>query len=214
MGLSISLHPGGAWWGYLLTPRTEGKWLMADTGPPPVTQLLVAWREGDRSALEQLIPVVYMELKRMARRQVAREHGQTLQATALVHEAYMKLIDQRSVSWQNRAHFFAIAARLMRRIVMKRARRRQAVKRGGAAAELCVDEVEIASGEPPVDLIALDAALTRLAAVDPRQENIVALRFFGGLSIEETAAALEISPATVKREWRTAKAWLYKEIQR
>lgn len=187
---------------------------MADSGPPAVTQLLVAWGQGDPSALEQLIPVVYNELKRMARRHVARERGQTLQATALVHEAYMKLVDQRSVSWQNRAHFFAIAARLMRRILMKRARRRQAAKRGGDATELCVDEVEIRSGEPPVDVIALDAALTRLATVDPRQGDIVELRFFGGLSIEETAEALDISPATVKREWRTAKAWLYKEIQR
>ena len=181
---------------------------MADTGPPAVTQLLQAWGRGDRSALEELIPVVYDELKRMARRHVARERAQTLQATALVHEAYMRLVDQRSVSWQNRAHFFAIAARLMRRIVMNRARRRHAAKRGGAAADLCVDEVEIGSGEPPLDLIALDSALTRLETVDPRQERIVELRFFGGLSIEETAEALEISPATVKREWRTAKAWL------
>jgi len=187
---------------------------MAESDPPAVTQLLMAWSQGDRSALEQLMPLVYNELKRMARRHVARERRQTLQATALVHEAYLKLVDQRSVSWQNRAHFFAIAARLMRRILMKRARRRQALKRGGAAEQLCVNEVEVASGEAPVDLIALDAALTRLAAVDPRQEQIVELRFFGGLSIEETAEALDTSPATVKREWRTAKAWLYKEILR
>jgi len=187
---------------------------MADTGPPEVTRLLVAWGQGDTSALERLIPVVYNELKRMARRHVARERRQTLQATALVHEAYMKLVDQRSVSWQNRAHFFAVAARLMRRILMKRARRRHAAKRGGAATEIGVDEVEVQSGEPPVDLVALDAALTRLATVDPRQAHIVELRFFAGLSIEETAEALDISPATVKREWRTAKAWLYKEIQR
>jgi RNA polymerase sigma factor (TIGR02999 family) len=186
---------------------------MADTGPAAVTQLLVAWGRGDRSALEELVPVVYDELKRIARRHVARERGQTLQATALVHEAYMRLVDQRSVSWQNRAHFFAIAARLMRRILMNHARARHAAKRGGAAADLCVDEVEIGSAERPLDLIALDAALTRLEIVDPRQERIVELRFFGGLSIEETAEALEISPATVKREWRTAKAWLYKEIQ-
>ena len=157
---------------------------------------------------------MYDELKQMARRHVARERGQTLQATALVHEAYMRLVDQRSVSWQNRAHFFAIAARLMRRILMNRARRRHAAKRGGAAADLSVDDVEIESGEAAFDLVPLDAALTRLETVDPRQGRIVELRFFGGLSIEETAEALEISPATVKREWRTAKAWLYKEIQR
>ena len=181
---------------------------MADTGAPAVTELLVAWGQGDRAALEQLIPLVYDELKQMARRHVACERGQTLQATALVHEAYMRLVDQRSVSWQNRAHFFAIAARLMRRILMNRARRRHAAKRGGAAADLSVDDVEIESGEAAFDLVPLDAALTRLETVDPRQGRIVELRFFGGLTEEEAAQALGVTDRTVRRDWVKARAWL------
>jgi RNA polymerase sigma-70 factor, ECF subfamily len=179
-----------------------------------ITHLLVAWSDGDRSALEQLMPVIYSELKRLARRHLAGERGHTLQATALVHEAYLKLVDQRSVAWQSRAHFYAIAARLMRRIVLKRARTRHASKRGGGAALLNIHDIDVRADDQSIDLILLDDALTRLATVDPRQGEIVELRFFGGLSIEEIAEALAISAGTVKREWRTAKAWLYKEVTR
>lgn len=182
---------------------------------PDVTQLLLAWGRGDRAACEELIPLVYAELKRLARLHLARERSQTLQATALVHEAYLKLIDQHSVRWQNRAHFFAIAARLMRRILMKRARRRNAAKRGKGATHLSIGDLELrAADERPVDLLALDDALTRLATLDARQAEIIELRFFGGLSIEDIASALEVSPGTVKREWRSARAWLYKEVMR
>ena len=160
------------------------------------------------------MPAVYAELKRQARWHLAREPGHTLQPTALVHEAYVKLVDQRSVNWQNRAHFFAIAARLMRRIVMKRARRRRAVKRGGGAREVSIDNAMLLSDERAADLIALDDALTTLAAMDSRQSQIVELRFFGGLSVEETGEILAISAGTVKREWRTAKAWLHTEVSR
>lgn len=177
-----------------------------------ITQLLVAWSAGDRAAAEPLISAVYAELKRLARYQLAREHGHTLQPTALVHEAYMKLVDQRSVDWHNRAHFFAIAAQLMRRIVLKRARRSAAAKRGGGIADLHLDAALIPAAERPLELIALDAALTRLAAMDARQSQVVELRYFGGLDVEETAAVLGISPGTVKRDWRSAKAWLHKEI--
>ena len=160
------------------------------------------------------MPVVYAELKRLARWHLARERGHTLQPTALVHEAYLKLVDQRAVEWQNRAHFFGIAARLMRRIVMQRARRTRAAKRGGGAVDVSIDDATILSDERAADLIALDDALTRLAAMDPRQSRIVELRFFGGLSVEEIGAVLGISAGTVKREWRTAKAWLHKEVAR
>jgi RNA polymerase sigma factor (TIGR02999 family) len=184
-----------------------------DAGPSPtVTQLLVSWNNGDRAALQQLMPVVYSELKRLARWHLARERGHTLQPTALIHEAYIKLIDQRAVDWQNRAHFFAITAQLMRRIVMKRARRRRAAKRGGGAVDVSIDDATILSDERGADLIALDDALMRLATMDPRQGRIVELRFFGGLSVEETGEVLGISAGTVKREWRTAKAWLHKEV--
>lgn len=185
---------------------------MGGSSLPDVTQLLLAWSGGDRAAVEPLIAAVYAELKQLARRQLARERGHTLQPTALVHEAYMKLVDQRSVDWQNRAHFFAVAAALMRRIVLKRARRRGAAKRGGGIADLSIDDAIITAAERATDLIALDDALTRLAAMDPRQGQVVELRYFGGLNVEETAAVLGISAGTVKREWRSAKAWLHKEI--
>jgi RNA polymerase sigma-70 factor (ECF subfamily) len=185
--------------------------MTADPGPS-VTQLLVAWSGGDREALDQLMAGVYGELKHIARYHLARERASTLQATALLNEAYLKLVDQHSVSWQNRAHFFAIAARLMRRIVLKEARRRRAAKRGAGVVDVRIDDVEIAAGERPVDLFALDEALTRLAALDPRQSEIIELRFFGGLSIEDVAEILQVSTGTVKREWRTARAWLRKEV--
>ena len=177
-----------------------------------ITQLLVAWRDGDHSALEQLTPLVYGELRRLARRQLGRDRGLTLQATAVVHEAYLKLIDQHSVSWQNRTHFFAIAARLMRRIVLERARARRAAKRGAGATHIVFDEVGIAPSERPIDALALEEALSRLSQIDPRQGEIVELRYFGGLSIQEVAGLLDISEGTVKREWRSARAWLHKEI--
>jgi RNA polymerase sigma factor (TIGR02999 family) len=179
-----------------------------------VTQLLVAWSGGDRAAIGPLMSAVYAELKRLARGQLARERGHTLQPTALVHEAYMKLVDQRAVDWQNRAHFFAIAAQLMRRIVLKRARRRRAAKRGGGIVDLHLQDASLVSTERDLDLIAMDEALTRLTAMDPRQGQVVELRFFGGLSVDETAAVLGVSAGTVKREWRSAKAWLHKEVTR
>ena len=179
-----------------------------------VTQLLLAWSGGDRAAIGPLMSAVYAELKHLARGQLGRDRGHTLQPTALVHEAYMKLVDQRAVDWQNRAHFFAIAAQLMRRIVLKSARRRRAAKRGGGIADLHLEDASAASGERDLDLIAMDEALTRLTAMDPRQGQVVELRFFGGLSVDETAAVLRVSAGTVKREWRSAKAWLHKEITR
>nr|WP_110171324.1 sigma-70 family RNA polymerase sigma factor [Luteitalea pratensis] len=181
---------------------------------PTVTQLLVAWNGGDREALEQLLPLVYAELKRLARGQLSRERRATLQPTALVHEAFVKLVDQRVVDWQNRAHFFGIAACLMRRIVLQRARHIRAGKRGGGALHVAIDDATVLSDERSAELVALDAAMVKLAAMDPRQGRIVELRFFGGLSVEETGEVLGISAGTVKREWRSARAWLYKEIAR
>lgn len=179
-----------------------------------VTHLLVAWGAGDQSARDRLMALVYGELQRLARRYMARDRGHTLQATALVHEAYLKMIDQRSISWQNRAHFLAIAALLMRRIVMKEARRRHTVKRGGMTPKLRIDEDIDLSRDRAADLIALDNALESLAAMAPQQSRIIELRFFGGLTVEETAEILGISTATVKREWRTARAWLHSKITR
>jgi RNA polymerase sigma factor (TIGR02999 family) len=186
------------------------------TPPPHITGLLQQWQTGDRDALDQLIPLVYDELHLIAQRHLARERREgTLQTTALVNEAYVKLIDQRRVDWQNRAHFFAIAARLMRRILLDDARRRHREKRGAGAIELSVDDTPVAAPASPVDLtdiVALDRALQELEQLDPDQGRIVELRFFGGLTVEETATVLEISPATVKREWAMAKAWLYSRV--
>ncbi|HZU25425.1 MAG TPA: sigma-70 family RNA polymerase sigma factor [Bryobacteraceae bacterium] len=178
-----------------------------------VTQLLLDWRGGHREALDALTPLVYDELRRMARRHLQRERpGHTLQSTALVNEAFVKMINQ-EVSWQNRAHFFAMAAQFMRRILVDHARGRHAAKRGGeAACRLTLDEGVALTSQREVDVMALDSALERLAALDPQQGRIVELRFFGGLSIEETAEVLEISPATVKREWAMARAWLFREL--
>lgn len=178
-----------------------------------VTRLLLNWRGGDSQALGALTPLVYDELRRIARRYLQQERpGHTLQSTALVHEAYLKLIDQ-DVSWQNRAHFFGIAAQFMRRILVDHARAKQADKRGGAnACRVTLVEGIAAAEQSEVDLVALDSALTRLAAIDPQQGRIIELRFFAGLSIEETAEVLEISPATVKRDWAMARAWLFREL--
>lgn len=186
-----------------------------NAAPLTISQLLVEWSEGDRAALDRLMPLVYDELRRLARSYLRRERpDHTLQATALVHEAYMRLIDQHSVSWQNRAHFFGIASQMMRRILVNHALARATAKRGGHAEKLALDEAIVVDGERQIDLVVLDDALKELEAADARQCRIVELRFFGGLSIEETAEVLKLSPATVKREWNTAKLWLRRRIAR
>jgi len=178
-----------------------------------VTQLLVSWGKGDQQSLESLIPLVYDELRRQARRYLRRERpDHTLQSSALVHEVYVRLIDQRQANWHNRSQFFGVAAQLMRRILVDHARSRGAVKRGAGVTKLAIAEEVAAIEMQNVDLIALDTSLTKLGQIDPQQCRIVELRFFSGLSIEDTADALSISPATVKRDWAMAKAWLYREI--
>ena len=180
----------------------------------PVTQLLIAYSNGNQHALDQLLPMVYHELRRIAELRMRRERSDhTLNATALVHEAYLKLMDQGDVSWQNRAHFFAISSRLMRQILIDYARKHNAEKRGGGTPDTILDGKEIALGERADELIALDEALDRLASFDERMARVVEYRFFGGLTIEETAEVLDISPMTVKRDWRKAKAWLYRELK-
>jgi RNA polymerase sigma-70 factor (ECF subfamily) len=179
-----------------------------------VTQLLIAWSEGDRSALEKLTPLVDQELHRLAHYYMRRENvGHTLQTTALVNEAFLKLINQRHVHWKNRAHFFALSAQLMRRILVDHARSRQYAKRGGGAQRITFEEALVVSGEKGSDLVALDEALTKLTGIDPRKGKVVELRFFGGLSVEETAEALDISAVTVMREWSMAKAWLFNSLK-
>jgi RNA polymerase sigma factor (TIGR02999 family) len=183
------------------------------SSPEELTQLLVAWGDGNQAALEKLMPLVYEELRRLAHNYMRREHpGHTLQTTALVNEAYFRLVDQKRMRWQNRAHFFAISAQLMRRILVDHARSHQYAKRGGGAHKVSLDEGAVVAQEQVADLIALDDALRSLAAIDERKSSIVELRFFGGLNIEETAEALKISPRTVMREWSMAKAWLYRTI--
>ena len=179
-----------------------------------ITQMLVDWSNGDAEALNRLIPLVYAELRRQAASYLRRERaGHTLQTTSLIHEAYLKLVDQKRVRWQNRAHFFAVSAQLMRRILVDHARGRGRVKRGGSAVHLQLEEaLVVAAQESNVDLIALDEALTRLAALDGRQAQLVELRYFSGLSIEETADVLGVSAATVKNDWSAARAWLHREI--
>jgi RNA polymerase sigma factor (TIGR02999 family) len=181
-----------------------------------ITQLLRNWQGGDRGALDRLMPLVYDELHLIASRHLARERPErTLQTTALVNEAYLKLVDQRKVDWQNRAHFFAIAARLMRRIVLDDARRRQREKRGGDAVQIPIEGVQIsapAAGVDVVDVLELDRVLTQLEAIDADQGRIVELRFYGGLTVDETAAVMDVSPATIKREWAMAKSWLYRAL--
>jgi RNA polymerase sigma factor (TIGR02999 family) len=180
-----------------------------------VTRLLRDWSNGDQSALEQLTPLVYSELRRLAARYLRKERSDhTLQSTALVHEAFIRLVDQRDVKWQNRAHFFGVAAQMIRRILVDHARGRQASKRGSGAPRLSLDEALATPERKDLDLIALDDALNSLGKIDPQQARIVELRFFTGLTVEETAEVLGISPATVKRDWVTAKAWLYRDISR
>lgn len=183
-----------------------------------ITRRLREWSDGKQESLDALLPIVYEELHRQAAHYLRRERaGHTLQTTALIHETYLKLIDQREVNWQNRAHFFGIAAQAMRRILVDYARKRNREKRGGVGEDLPIeaaDALGVSGEEKRVDLVALDEALTRLAEMDDRQARIVELKFFSGLSVEETAEALRISPATVKNDWRTAKAWLYQEINK
>ena len=187
---------------------------MAAQSPREVTRLLQAWCSGDRKALEELMPLVHGELHRLAHRYMLRERaGHTLQTTALVNEAYLKLIGATKVRWQNRAHFFAISAGLMRRILVDFARTRGSRKRGGDVRKVELDETRVASPGRDTDLIALDSALNSLAAVDPRQAKVVELRFFGGLGVDETAEVLGISPRTAKREWAAAKLWLLRDMK-
>jgi RNA polymerase sigma factor (TIGR02999 family) len=182
--------------------------------PPDVTALLLSWSGGEQAAADRLIPVVYEELHRQAARAMRREgSSHTLQATALVHEAYLRLVDQRRVQWRNRAHFFGIAAEVMRRVLVDHARARDAAKRGGGAQRLTLgDALGVASEGGDADVLALHEALERLALMDPDQARLVELRYFGGLNIEESAEALGVSPATVKREWAVARAWLRREL--
>ena len=186
------------------------------SGRPDITRLLREWQGGDVAALERLIPHVYAELHTLASRYLSRERrNHTLQATAVVNEAYLKLAGQRSIDWQNRAHFFGIAAQLMRRILVDHGRRHGRAKRGGRAVHLSLEDADPLSSPATIDAIdvhALDEALARLEGLDPQQGRVVELRFFGGLTIEETAVVMGLSSATIKREWSVARAWLYREI--
>lgn len=183
--------------------------------PEEITELLINWGKGDQAALEKLMPLVYNELRRLAGNYLRREPaGHTLQPTALVNEAYLKLIGQRNAKWQNRAHFFAISAKLMRRILVDHARQRQAAKRGGSDQQrLSITSAETLMKQPEIDLLALNQALDELSQMDPQQGRIVELKFFGGLSIEETAEVLSISHATVERDWKMARAWLRRQLE-
>ena len=186
-----------------------------DTTSPHITQLLLAWSDGDRAALDELTPLVYRELKKIAEAYLRRERSEhTLQPTALAHEAYLKLIDQQRVRWQNRAHFYGIAAQAMRRILVDHARARHAEKRGGEGVIVSLDEAVDVSDQQTGQLLALDEALRALAAFAPQKSRVVELRYFGGLTLEETAEVLGVSRATVIREWRLAKAWLYGELNK
>ena len=178
-----------------------------------ITQLLQAWRQGDERALDKLTPQVYRELHRAAKGCMSRERdGHTLQTTALINELYLRLSDLKLIDWQNRAHFFALCARQMRRILTDHARARQSHKRGDGAKAVSLDDVLAISPQPTADLVAVDEALNQLAKVDERKSQVVVLRFFGGLSVEETAEVLKVSPDTVARDWRLAKAWLKREL--
>jgi RNA polymerase sigma factor (TIGR02999 family) len=179
-----------------------------------LTQLLLSWSEGDSEALDKLMPIVYDELRRLASNYLRREHpGHTLQPTALVNEAYLRLVDQRQVRWQNRAQFLGVAAQLMRRILVDHARQRDAAKRGGADRQgLSLTDADCIAGKPEADFLAVHDALNELAVIDPQQSRIVELRFFGGLSIEETAEVLSVGHATVERDWKLARAWLRRKL--
>lgn len=186
---------------------------MSSASTHEVTVLLRAWSQGDQTSLEKLTPLVYEELRRLAQKYMKSERADhTLQATALVHEAYLRLIDNSQQQWQNRAHFFAVAARLMRHILVDFARARRSVKRGGGVQRITLDEALFAAPDQETDLVALDDALNNLAAVDGRKSRVVELRFFGGLSVQETAEVLKVSEDTIMRDWRLAKLWLLREI--
>jgi RNA polymerase sigma factor (TIGR02999 family) len=177
-----------------------------------ISELLSAWKNGDRRALEKLTPMVYTELHQLARRYMRRERpGHTLQATALVNEAWMRLVDYKRIQWQDRAHFFAVSAQLMRRILVERARRRN-LKRGGGVPHVSLEETVVVDAAGATDVVALDDAMNALARLDQRKAQVVEMRFFGGLTVEETAEVLKVSPVTVMRDWSTAKAWLYREL--
>jgi len=196
--------------GYVFDPSRRA---LMTSSPYQITQLLKAWSTGDGNARDQVMLLVYEELHRMAHRYMRKERpGHTLQTSALVHEAYVRLVDQTDVEWQNRAHFYGIAAQMMRRILVDHARSRQYAKRGGDAHPVSLDEGAIVSEERTAEVIALDEALAGLAVIDQRKSQIVELRFFGGLSIEETAGVLAVSPGTVMRDWTLAKAWLRREM--
>ena len=187
---------------------------VATASPGAVTELLRAWSDGDEGALERLMPLVEAELRRLARGYMGRERrGHTLQVTALVNEAFLRLTGARQLRWQDRAHFLGISARLMRRVLVDHARARGYRKRGGGAQQVTLDEALVVSSEPAVQLLDLDRALDTLAAADARKSRVIELRFFGGLSVEETAEVLHVSPDTVKRDWRLAKLWLLRELE-
>ncbi len=181
---------------------------------PNITEVLERWSNGEQSALDELVPLIYKELRRLAGNYIRRErHDHTLQPTALINEVFLRLIDQNDIRWQNRAHFFGIAARLMRRILVDHARTQQAAKRGGGQYSLSLSRADRIAGRPSVDLLAVHLALQELEVLDPQQSRVVELRFFGGLTIEETAEVLSISHATVEREWKMARSWLRHELE-
>jgi RNA polymerase sigma-70 factor (ECF subfamily) len=181
--------------------------------PHEITQLLAEWSNGNQTALDKLYPLVYDELHKMANRYMKRERkDHTLQTTALINEAYVRMVDQKNVHWENRAHFFAISAQIMRRILIDHARRHHYAKRGGGALKVSLDETAIVAGDPASDMLLLDEALNRLAEMDPRRGRVVELRYFGGLNNEEIAGVLKISENTVTRDWNMARAWLYQEL--
>jgi RNA polymerase sigma factor (TIGR02999 family) len=188
---------------------------MLKSSPMEITQLLLAWGRGEQAALDQLTPLVYDELRRLAHRYMRREQpGHTLQTSALVNEVYLRLVDSSHVRWQNRLHFFAVSAQLMRRILVDFARSRHNLKHGGDVQRVSLNEALLVSHESSTDLVALDDALKALAALDARQSQVVELRFFGGLSVEETAELLHVSEGTVRRDWSLAKAWLHRELNK
>lgn len=188
---------------------------MATPSAHEITELLQAWGSGDQGALEKLVPVVYDELHQLAQRYMSREQsGLTLQTTALVNELYLRLVDIQQTGWKDRAHFFAVCAQVMRHILIDFARSRRSLKRGGLAVHVSLDDNPAVSREPRGDLLALDDALNRLAAFDARKSRVVELRFFGGLSVEDTAEVLKVSPETVMRDWKLAKVWLLRELSR
>jgi RNA polymerase sigma factor (TIGR02999 family) len=183
--------------------------------PQEITQLLISWSQGDQAALDQLIPLVYPELRRLAQRYMGRERlGHTLQTSALINEAYLRIVNQQEVVWQDRAHFFALAARVMRHILIDHARSHHYLKRGAGALHVPLDETAIVRQDRAAEFVALDDALTSLATIDERKSQIVELKFFGGLTVEEIAEVMKLSPITIKREWRSAKAWLHLQLSK